>query len=117
MTEVVSPPANGVYAAISVAGLRFEWEISWVTVLGFVFTVIVVYGHLCFLAGKKMQEWKTPYKIQKAVPEEIWVAKTSGEKYHIYGDCGYLKSSNSKLFNSFCAQCASLSRLRTFKPT
>ena len=117
MTAIVPNPASGVYAAISVLGVRFEWEIGWTTVFGFLLTVLVGYGQLCFFAGQKFQERRAPFKIQKAVPEELWLAKASGEKYHLYEDCGNLKCSNSKIYNQFCALCTKRSRLHTFKAT
>ena len=87
MSELVSNPSSSVYAAISVLGHRFEWEIGWVTIFGLLLTVIVGYGNLCFYVGQKLQEKRTPVKIQKAVPEDLWLAKATGQKYHIYDDC------------------------------
>ena len=115
MSELVPNPSSGVFAAISVLGHRFEWEIGWVSILGLLFTLVVGYGNLCFYVGQKLQESRTPVKVQKAVPEDLWLAKASGQKYHIYEDCGTLNVSIHKLYNSCCAQCLHRSRLSTFK--
>ena len=115
MSELVSTPSSGVSAAISVLGHRLEWEIGWVSILGLLLTLVVGYGNLCFYVGQKLQESRTPVKVQKAVPEGLWLAKATGQKYHIYEDCGTLDVSIHKVYNSCCAQCLHRSRLSTFK--
>ena len=115
MSELVPTPSSGVSAAISVLGHRLEWEIGWVTILGLLLTLVVGYGNLCFYLGKKLQESKTPVKVQKAVPEGLWLAKASGQKYHIFEDCGTLNVSLHKVYNACCAQCLHRARLSMFK--
>ena len=110
-------PANGVVASISVGEYHVEWEISWVVVLTFLLTVVVVYGHACFHFGQKNQMHKTPVKLSQGVPEELWIAQKSGTQFHVYKECGRLVGSNSKMFNTFCAQCANRSGLVSFKVT